>query len=78
MVRAKRIYGLRLHDFDAGNAWAALGMLRVAVTIQKTEHCSDMTSQIANLTSWIKEILDGEFAALVRRGLLLWPLGPPP
>jgi hypothetical protein len=40
-------------------------MLRVAVTIQKTEHCSEMAPQIANLTSWVKEILDGEFAALV-------------
>lgn len=40
-------------------------MLRVAVTIQKTEHSSTMVSQISNLTSWIKEILDGEFAALV-------------
>jgi hypothetical protein len=40
-------------------------MLRVAVTIQKTEHSSAMASQISNLTSWIREILDGEFAALV-------------
>lgn len=50
--------------WGTGNAWAALGMLRVAVTIQKTEHSSKMASQIANLTSWTKEILDGEFASL--------------
>ncbi|KAG1901410.1 uncharacterized protein F5891DRAFT_1187693 [Suillus fuscotomentosus] len=50
--------------WGTGNAWAAHGMLRVAVTIQKTEHCSEMAPQIANLTLWIKEILDGEFAAL--------------
>jgi rhamnogalacturonyl hydrolase YesR len=50
--------------WGTGNAWAALGMLRVAVTIQKTEHSSAMASQISNLTSWIGEILDGEFAAL--------------
>lgn len=50
--------------WGTGNAWAALGMLRVAVTIQKTEHSSAMASQISNLTSWIREILDGEFAAL--------------
>lgn len=47
-----------------GNGWAALGMLRVAVTIQKSSFCSSMTSQVADLLSWVKEILDGEFAAL--------------
>ncbi|KAG2086547.1 uncharacterized protein F5147DRAFT_748606 [Suillus discolor] len=56
--------------WGTGNAWAALGMLRVAVTIQKTEHSSDMASQIACLTSWIKEILDGEFAALTSDNLV--------
>ncbi|KAG2066895.1 Six-hairpin glycosidase [Suillus decipiens] len=50
--------------WGTGNAWAALGMLRVAVTIQKTEHFSKMASQVTALISWIKEILDGEFAAL--------------
>ncbi|KAG2147404.1 Six-hairpin glycosidase-like protein [Suillus bovinus] len=50
--------------WGTGNAWAALGMLRVAVTIQKSEHSARMTSQITCLISWIKEILDGEFAAL--------------
>lgn len=47
-----------------GNGWAALGMLRVAVTIQKSSFCSSMTSQVSDLLSWVKEILDGEFAAL--------------
>ncbi|KAG2123805.1 Six-hairpin glycosidase-like protein [Suillus clintonianus] len=56
--------------WGTGNAWAALGMLRVAVTIQKTEHSSMMASQIAALTSWIKEILDGEFAALTSDNLI--------
>ncbi|KAG1735183.1 Six-hairpin glycosidase-like protein [Suillus lakei] len=56
--------------WGTGNAWAALGMLRVAVTIQKTEHSSDMASQIADLTSWIQEILDGEFAALTSDNLV--------
>ena len=65
MVRTKRTDSLLLHNFHVGNAWAALGMLRVAVTIQKTKYSSDMGPQIANLTSWVKEILDGEFAALV-------------
>ncbi|KAG0708427.1 hypothetical protein DFH29DRAFT_480120 [Suillus ampliporus] len=56
--------------WGTGNAWAALGMLRVAVTIQKTEHSSEMASQIADLTSWVKEILDGEFAALTSENLV--------
>ncbi|OAX34431.1 hypothetical protein K503DRAFT_803603 [Rhizopogon vinicolor AM-OR11-026] len=56
--------------WGTGNAWAALGMLRVAVTIQKTEYCTDMAPQIANLTSWVKEILDGEFAALMSDDLV--------
>ncbi|KAI6044736.1 hypothetical protein EDC04DRAFT_2889417 [Pisolithus marmoratus] len=51
-------------NYHAGNGWAALGMLRVAVTIQKSSFCSSMTSQVADLLSWVKEILDGEFAAL--------------
>lgn len=56
--------------WGTGNAWAALGMLRVAVTIQKTEHSSEMASQVADLTTWIKEILDGEFAALTSDNLV--------
>ncbi|KAH7915468.1 hypothetical protein BJ138DRAFT_90063 [Hygrophoropsis aurantiaca] len=56
--------------WGSGNAWAALGMLRVAVTIQKTKFASDMIPQVHNLTSWIKEILDGEFAALLPSNLI--------
>jgi len=53
-----------------GNAWAALGMMRVAVTIQKTQYSSGMTSQVSDLMAWVKEILDGEFAALTSENLL--------
>lgn len=53
-----------------GNGWAALGMLRVAVTIQKSSFCSSMTSQVSDLLAWVKEILDGEFAALGSDNLL--------
>ncbi|KAF9240271.1 Six-hairpin glycosidase-like protein [Melanogaster broomeanus] len=56
--------------WGSGNAWAATGMLRVAVTIQKTSHYADMKSQVSNLTSWVKEILDGEFAALTSDNLV--------
>ncbi|KAH7923342.1 Six-hairpin glycosidase [Leucogyrophana mollusca] len=56
--------------WGSGNAWAALGMLRVAVTIQKTDFASEMAPQVANLTSWVREILDGEFAALTPSDLV--------
>lgn len=48
-----------------GNAWAALGMSRVAATIKKSPFANEMTSQINDLNAWTKEILDGVFAALV-------------
>lgn len=54
----------------AGNGWAALGILRVAVTIQKSSFYSDMKPQVSDLICWVKEILDGEFAALVTLALL--------
>ncbi|KAL4073185.1 hypothetical protein V8B97DRAFT_1952782 [Scleroderma yunnanense] len=56
--------------WSTGNGWAALGMLRVAVTIQKTPFYSSMTSQVSDLLSWVKEILDGEFRALNSDNLL--------
>ncbi|KIM62557.1 hypothetical protein SCLCIDRAFT_1214918 [Scleroderma citrinum Foug A] len=53
-----------------GNGWAALAMLRVAVTIQKTPFYPSMTPQVLDLLSWVKEILDGEFRALNSDNLL--------
>ncbi|KAI5120135.1 hypothetical protein M0805_001903 [Coniferiporia weirii] len=47
-----------------GNAWAALGMLRVQSTITKTPFKDEMASQTNDLLSWVKEILDGTFAAI--------------
>ncbi|GJJ15870.1 hypothetical protein Clacol_010148 [Clathrus columnatus] len=47
-----------------GNGWAALGMLHVQQTIVKSSYASDFGPQVQNLTSWIKEILDGTFAAI--------------
>lgn len=49
----------------SGNAWAALGMLRVSTTITKSKFASQMTQQVTDLNSWTKQILDGTFAALV-------------
>ena len=49
----------------SGNAWAALGMSRVANTIKKSSFANEMTPQMNDLNAWTKEILDGVFAALV-------------
>ncbi|KAF8523281.1 Six-hairpin glycosidase [Hysterangium stoloniferum] len=53
-----------------GNAWAALGMLRVQATLMKSFRASELSIQINDLTVWIKEILDGTFAALTPQNLV--------
>ena len=59
-------YELRVVDgLSSGNAWAALGMSRVANTIKKSSFANEMTPQMNDLNAWTKEILDGVFAALV-------------
>lgn len=52
--------------FRIGNAWAALGMLRVQATLIKSSFASTFSTEISDLSYWIKEILDGTFKALVR------------
>ncbi|EJC98921.1 uncharacterized protein FOMMEDRAFT_170730 [Fomitiporia mediterranea MF3/22] len=47
-----------------GNAWAALGIIRVQSTIMKSAFADDMKNQTDQLQSWVKEILDGTFAAI--------------
>lgn len=59
--------------WGTGNAWAALGMLRVALTIQKSSHASKMTTQSKNLVSWVKEILDSTLPAAVKSSPHLIP-----
>ena len=49
-----------------GNGWAAMGMLRIYVTIQKSKFAAEMKEQSADLIAWVKEILDGTFKAIVR------------
>ncbi|KAF9222996.1 hypothetical protein BS17DRAFT_164996 [Gyrodon lividus] len=56
--------------WGSGNAWAALGMLRVAVTIQKTSCYPSMRTQVSDLISRVKEIMDGEFPALTPQHLV--------
>ena len=65
-VSALGKYELRVVDrLFSGNAWAALGMSRVANTIKKSSFANEMTPQMNDLNAWTKEILDGVFAALV-------------
>ncbi|CAE6397183.1 unnamed protein product [Rhizoctonia solani] len=45
-----------------GNAWAAKGMLNVAVLIDKSGQ--NMTTQVSDLKGWVKEILNGTFTRL--------------
>ncbi|KAL5524746.1 hypothetical protein ACEPAF_9892 [Sanghuangporus sanghuang] len=47
-----------------GNAWAALGIIRVEETIRKSAFADQMRDQLNELQSWTKEILDGTFAAI--------------
>ncbi|CAE6411710.1 unnamed protein product [Rhizoctonia solani] len=45
-----------------GNAWAAKGMLNVAVLVEKSGQ--NMTTQVSDLKGWVKEILNGTFTRL--------------
>ncbi|TFK50500.1 Six-hairpin glycosidase [Heliocybe sulcata] len=56
--------------WGTGNGWAATGMLRVAATIEKSSFGDRMKNQTADLLSWVKEILDGEFLALTPENLV--------
>ena len=40
-----------------GNAWAAMGMLRVLATIKKSQYAGDMQQQQVDLQNWIEAIL---------------------
>jgi len=48
----------------SGNAWAALGMLRVSATISRSSHAHALAYAVEDLNLWTKEILDNTFAAL--------------
>ncbi|KZT25813.1 Six-hairpin glycosidase [Neolentinus lepideus HHB14362 ss-1] len=56
--------------WGTGNAWASAGMIRVAATIEKSCFRSEMKHQTSSLVAWVKEILDGEFAALTSDNLV--------
>ncbi|QRV73015.1 glycoside hydrolase family 88 protein [Ceratobasidium sp. AG-Ba] len=50
-------------QWATGNAWAAKGMLNIATIIEKAK-LGNMTAQVQDLKSWVKEILNGTFARL--------------
>ncbi|KAJ6498986.1 hypothetical protein C8R45DRAFT_99808 [Mycena sanguinolenta] len=59
--------------WSTGNSWAAAGMTRVLATIIKAPVAAGTSwrqTAISDLTSWIKEIVDGERAAPMDQGLL--------
>lgn len=52
--------------FDVGNGWAAAGIMRVLVTILRSNFASQMESQQSDLTNWVDEILTGVWKYQVR------------
>ncbi|KAF7297380.1 hypothetical protein MIND_00971500 [Mycena indigotica] len=59
--------------WSTGNAWAAAGMTRVLATVIKAPVAKGkawQTGAISDLTSWVKEILDGAMASPADNGLL--------
>lgn len=54
----------------SGHGWEAKGMLQVALKIQKSIVADQVQAQLTTLKSWVKEILDGAFAARGATGLV--------
>ena len=52
-------------QWATGNAWAAMGMLRVLATIKWSQFAGDMGSQMSDLQSWVEEILTGSDGYIV-------------
>jgi len=72
----KHIIGPQSQDtglWSTGNAWAAAGMARVLATVMKAPAAASASwrsTAIADLTQWIKEILDGAMHFSTNGGLL--------
>ncbi|CAE6402074.1 unnamed protein product [Rhizoctonia solani] len=66
---------IRLGSFEdrgywsTGNGWAAMGMLRVLVTIRGSRWSRSMRGQISDLEDWVEEILDAIWPKLTDRGM---------
>lgn len=48
-----------------GNAWAAIGILRVLGTIQRSQFSNQMKNEKKDLINWASEIHSGMYAHLV-------------
>ncbi|CAE6451774.1 unnamed protein product [Rhizoctonia solani] len=66
---------IRLGSFEdrghwsTGNGWAAMGMLRVLVTIRGSPWSKSMRRHISDLESWVGEILDAMWPNLTDQGM---------
>lgn len=47
--------------WNTGNGWAAYGSLRVLATMKNSDWAGDFTSEMADLTAWVQEILGAAF-----------------
>lgn len=47
--------------WNTGNGWAAHGSLRVLATMKNSDFAGDFTSEMADLTAWVQEILGAAF-----------------
>ncbi|GAA5988508.1 hypothetical protein JCM10908_003595 [Rhodotorula pacifica] len=56
--------------WNTGNGWAAHGSLRVLATMKNSQWSADFTTEIADLTSWVQEILGAALQKIKRDGLL--------
>jgi rhamnogalacturonyl hydrolase YesR len=50
-----------------GNAWAAMGMLRVLATMKRSQYAGSMGSQMTDLQNWTEEILTAIQGYIVSR-----------
>lgn len=47
--------------WNTGNGWAAHGSLRVLATLKKSQWSSTFSTEMADLTAWVQEILSAAF-----------------
>ncbi|CAE6493571.1 unnamed protein product [Rhizoctonia solani] len=66
---------IRLGSFEdrgywsTGNGWAAMGMLRVLVTIRGSQWSKSMRKHTSDLESWVTEILDAMWPKLTNQAM---------
>ncbi|KAH7337506.1 Six-hairpin glycosidase-like protein [Rhizoctonia solani] len=55
--------------WSTGNGWAAMGMLRVLVTIRASEWSKSMRRHVSDLEDWVREILDAMWPRLTDQAM---------